>query len=87
MMADWVKVCDEKSVLEAEVAAQRARIAKLKTERDRDVRYASNSARREMSQQYATILKSLENKWSDKEKETAAKIQLQEVVANIDLLT
>ncbi|XP_018458436.1 uncharacterized protein At3g60930, chloroplastic-like [Raphanus sativus] len=83
MMTEWVKVCDEKSVLEIEVAAQQAKIARLEAERDRDVR----SARREMSRQYAVILGSLEEKWSNKEREMAARIQLQEVVANIDLLT
>nr|XP_018475500.1 PREDICTED: uncharacterized protein At3g60930, chloroplastic-like [Raphanus sativus] len=83
MMAEWVKVCDEKSVLEVEVAAQQTKIARLEAERDRDVR----SARREMSSQYAAILGSLEEKWSNKEREIAARIQFQEVVANIDLLT
>lgn len=33
------------------------------------------------------VPKSLEDKWSDKEKETVARIQLQELVASIDLLT
>ncbi|XP_018436095.2 uncharacterized protein At3g60930, chloroplastic-like [Raphanus sativus] len=82
MMAEWVKVCDEKSALEVEVAAQRTKIARLEAERDRDIR----SARREMSRQYAKMLKSLGEKWSNKERETAARIQLQEVIANIDLL-
>ncbi|XP_056864314.1 uncharacterized protein At3g60930, chloroplastic-like [Raphanus sativus] len=68
MMTEWVKVCDEKSVLEIEVAAQQAKIARLEAEKDRHVHRASNSARREMSQQYAVILKSLEDKWSDKKK-------------------
>ncbi|XP_018448596.1 uncharacterized protein LOC108820113 [Raphanus sativus] len=83
MMAEWVKVCDDKSALEVEVAAQQTKIARLEAERDGDVR----SARREMSSQYAVILGSLEEKWSNKEREMAARIQLQEVVANIDLLT
>ncbi|XP_018479339.1 uncharacterized protein At3g60930, chloroplastic-like [Raphanus sativus] len=82
MMGEWVKVCDEKSALEVEVAAQRTKIARLEAERDRDVR----SACREMSRHYAEILKSLEEKWSNKERETAARIQLQEVIANISLL-
>ncbi|XP_056847470.1 uncharacterized protein LOC130498125 [Raphanus sativus] len=82
MMAEWVKVCDEKSALEVEVAAHQTKIARLEAERDRDVR----SARLEMSRQYAEILRSLEEKWSNKDREMAARIQLQEVVANIDLL-
>ncbi|XP_018460524.1 uncharacterized protein At3g60930, chloroplastic-like [Raphanus sativus] len=82
MMAEWVKVCDEKSALEVEVAAHRTKIARLEAERDRDVR----SARREMSRQYTGILRSLEEKWSNKDREMSARIHLQEVVANIGLL-
>lgn len=33
------------------------------------------------------VLRSLEERWNNKEREVAARIQLQEVVANIDLLT
>lgn len=67
MTEDWVRVCHKRSALEAEVVAQRARMADLEAGRDRDVRRASRVAHREVSRKYMTILKSLERRWASKE--------------------
>ncbi|KAF2538899.1 hypothetical protein F2Q68_00021350 [Brassica cretica] len=69
-----------------EVVAQRARTVALEVERDRDIRRVSRVARRDVAGQCREILESLKEKWANKKKEAPAKIQLQEVVANIDLL-
>ncbi|KAF2556945.1 hypothetical protein F2Q68_00014743 [Brassica cretica] len=72
--------------LMTQMVAQKARIAALEVERDRDIRRASRIARRAIATRYREILESLKNKWTSKKKEVSAEIQLQEVIANIDLL-
>ena len=69
-----------------QMVAQKARIAALEVERDRDIHHASRIARRAIATQYREILESLKDKWMSKMKEVSAEIQLQEVIANIDLL-
>lgn len=81
MKEEW-----QRATFEAEVKSQRAKIAELKEERDQDIRRASRVARREIAEGYKGFLASLEEKWEKKKKEAAAITQLQEVVANIDLL-
>jgi len=68
------------------VVAQKAKVAALEVERDRDIRRASRIARRDIEQRYGEILESLKDKWTSKKKEVSAEIQLQEVTTNIDLL-
>ncbi|KAF3486504.1 hypothetical protein F2Q69_00054480 [Brassica cretica] len=68
------------------MVAQRARIAALEVERDRDVRRASRIARRAIAAKYQEVLESLKGRWVTKKKELSAEIRLQEVTANIDLL-
>ena len=68
------------------MVAQKAKIAALEVERDRDIRCASRIARRDIEQRYREILESLKDRWTSKKKEVSAEIQLQEVTANIDLL-
>ena len=70
----------------AAVISQRARADEVEATRDRVVRRASRAARHEVAEAYKSILSSLEEKWSNKERETDARIRLHEVVANIDLL-
>ena len=62
-----------------QMGSQKARIAALEVERDREIRRASRVARRD-------ILESLKDKWTTKKKGVSAEIQLHEVIANIDLL-
>ena len=69
-----------------QMVAQKARIAALEVERDQDIRRASRVARRDIATRYREILESLKDKWTSKKKEVSAEIQLQEVIANIDLL-
>ena len=69
------------------MVAQRARIAALEVERDRDIRHASRIARRDITAKYREVLESLKDRWASKKREVSAEIQLQEVTANIDLLT
>ena len=68
------------------MVAQRARIAALEVERDRDVRRASRIARRDIAGKYREVLESLKGRKASKKKEVSAEIRLQEVTANIDLL-
>ena len=68
------------------MVAQRARIAALEVERDRDVRRASRIARRDIAEKYREVLESLKGRWASKKKEVSAEMRLQEVTANIDLL-
>ncbi|XP_013669490.1 uncharacterized protein At3g60930, chloroplastic-like [Brassica napus] len=69
-----------------EEVAQKAKVAALKVERDRDIRCASRIARCDIEQRYREILGFLKDKWTSKKKEVSAEIQLQEVTPNIDLL-
>ena len=69
-----------------QMVAQKARIAALEVEKDRDNRHASHVACRDIATWYREILESLKDKWTSKKKEVSAEIQLQEVIANIDLL-
>ncbi|KAF2535122.1 hypothetical protein F2Q68_00020551 [Brassica cretica] len=68
------------------VVAQRARTAALEVEKDRDIRRASRVARHDVVGRCRVVLESLKEKWVNKKKEASAEIQLQVVVANIDLL-
>ena len=68
------------------MVAQRARIAALEVERDRDVRRASRIARRDIAGKYREVLESLKGRRVSKKKEVSAEILLREVTANIDLL-
>ncbi|KAF3569964.1 hypothetical protein F2Q69_00060452 [Brassica cretica] len=68
------------------MVAQKARIAALEVEKDRDIRHSSHVACRDIATRYREILESLKDKWMSKKKEVSAEIQLQEVIANIDLL-
>nr|VDD35645.1 unnamed protein product [Brassica oleracea] len=51
-----------------------------------NIHRASRVARRDVAGRYREILVSLKEKWMNKKKEVSTEIQLQEVVANIDLL-
>ncbi|XP_013624102.1 PREDICTED: uncharacterized protein At3g60930, chloroplastic-like [Brassica oleracea var. oleracea] len=83
---DWRRVHLENEALTSQMVAQRARIAVLEVERDRDVRLASRIARRDIVEKYRKVLESLKGRWASKKKEVSAEICLQEVDANIDLL-
>ncbi|KAF2594180.1 hypothetical protein F2Q70_00042938 [Brassica cretica] len=83
---DWRRIHLENEALMTQMVAQKARIAALEVERDRDIRNASRIARRAIATRYREILESLKDKWMSKMKEVSAEIQLQEVIANIDLL-
>ncbi|XP_048622646.1 uncharacterized protein LOC125591822 [Brassica napus] len=83
---DWRRVHLENEALTSQIVAQRARIAALEVERDRDIRHTSRIARRDIAAKYQEVLKSLKGRWASKKKEVSAEIQLQEVTANIDLL-
>ena len=83
---DWRRTCQENATLVAQVVAQRARIAALEVEKDRDIRRASRVARHDVVGRCRVVLESLKEKWVNKKKEASAEIQLQVVVANIDLL-
>ena len=56
------------------MVAQKARIAALKVERDRDIRRASCVARRDIVTRYREILESLKDKWTSKKKGVSAEI-------------
>ncbi|KAG2247140.1 hypothetical protein Bca52824_086768 [Brassica carinata] len=71
---DWRRVHLENKALTSQMVAQRERIAALEVERDRDIRRAS-------------LLESLKDRWASKKKEVSVELRLQEVTANIDLLT
>ncbi|KAF3582807.1 hypothetical protein DY000_02031776 [Brassica cretica] len=79
LIEDWKRIHQENEALMAQMVAQKARIAALEVERDRDIRRASRIARRD-------ILESLKDKWTTKKKGVSAEIQLHEVNASIDLL-
>ncbi|XP_013674175.2 uncharacterized protein At3g60930, chloroplastic-like [Brassica napus] len=83
---DWKRVHLENKALESQMVAQRARIAALEVERDRDVRRASHIAHRDIVAKHREVLESLKDMWASKKNETSAEIRLLEVVANIDLL-
>ncbi|KAG2284758.1 hypothetical protein Bca52824_055978 [Brassica carinata] len=83
---DWRRIHLENKALMTQMVAQKARIAVLEVERDWDIRRASRIARRAIATRYREILESLKDKWRSKKKEVSAEIQLQEVIANIDLL-
>ena len=83
---DWRRIHQENEALTTQVVAQKAKIAALEVERDRDIRRASRIARRDIEQRYREILESLKDRWTNKKKEVSAEIRLQEVTANIDLL-
>ncbi|KAF2567819.1 hypothetical protein F2Q68_00025057 [Brassica cretica] len=83
---DWRRVHLENETLTSQMVAQRARIAALEVERDRDIRRASRIARRAIAAKYREVLESLKGRWATKKKELSVEIRLQEVTANIDLL-
>ncbi|KAF3524670.1 hypothetical protein F2Q69_00048828 [Brassica cretica] len=80
------KIHQENEALTTKVVAQKAKVAALEVERDRDILRASHIARHDINQRHREILGSLKDKWTSKKKEVSAEIQLQEVTANIDLL-
>ncbi|KAF3528058.1 hypothetical protein DY000_02041763 [Brassica cretica] len=84
---DWRRVHLENEALTSQMVAQRERIAALEVERDRDIRRASRIARRDIAAKCREVLESLKDRWASKKKEVSVKIRLQEVTANIDLLT
>ncbi|KAF2564843.1 hypothetical protein F2Q70_00014399 [Brassica cretica] len=75
---DWRRIHLENEALMTQTVAQKARIAALEVERDRDIRRASRIARRAIATRYREILESLKEKWTSKKKEVSAEIQLQE---------
>ncbi|XP_048615477.1 uncharacterized protein LOC106401117 isoform X2 [Brassica napus] len=83
---DWRRVHQENEALTTQVVAQKAKIAALEVERDRDIRRDSRIARRDIEQRYREILESLKDWWMSKKKEVSAEIRLQEVTTNINLL-
>ncbi|XP_048622609.1 uncharacterized protein LOC125591797 [Brassica napus] len=83
----WRRVHLENKALTSQMVAQRERIAALKVERDLDIRRASRIARRDIAAKYREVLESLKDRRASKKKEVPAEIRLQEVTANIDLLT
>lgn len=86
LTADWKRICHERAAFAAEVVSQRARMAELEARKDQDIQRATHATRREVARRYIDILRSLEEKWANKEKETTARIQVQEVVENINIL-
>ena len=62
------------------------RIPRSRRLRSRDIRRASCIARRDIAKRYREIIQSLKEKWMSKKKAVSVEIQLQEVIANIDLL-
>ncbi|KAF2530918.1 hypothetical protein F2Q70_00029655 [Brassica cretica] len=86
LIEDWRRVHLENEALTSQMVAQRARIAALKVERDRDIRRASRITRRDIAAKYREVLESLKGRGASKKKEVSAEIRLQEVTANIDLL-
>ena len=57
-----------------QVVAQKAKVAALEVERDRDILRASRIARHDINQRYREILGSLKDKWTSKKKEVSAEI-------------
>ena len=64
---DWRRVHLEKEVLTSQMVAQRARIAEIEVERDRDIPRASRIARRDIAAKYWEVLESLKDRWASKE--------------------
>ncbi|KAF3569690.1 hypothetical protein F2Q69_00060242 [Brassica cretica] len=60
------------------MVAQRARIAALEVERDRDIRRASRIAHRDIAAKFREVLESLKDRWASKKKEMSTEIRLQE---------
>ncbi|KAF2550828.1 hypothetical protein F2Q68_00034414 [Brassica cretica] len=83
---DSRRIHHENEALMTQMVPQKVRIAALEVVRDRDIRRASRVARRDFATRYREILESLKDKWTSKKKEVSSEIQLQEVIANIDLL-
>ena len=83
---EWKRARQERVVFETEVATLRTKVVELETDRDRDICGGSRAARREIANGFREVLTSLEKKWVDKKKEVFAEIQLNEVVAKLDLL-
>ena len=71
---DWRRIHQENEALTTQVVAQKAKVAALGVERDRDIRRASRIARRDIEQRYQEILESLKDKWTSKKKEVSAEI-------------
>ena len=83
---DWRRIHLENEALTTQMVAQKERIAAFEVERDRDIHRASRITRRAIATRYQEILESLKDKWTSKKKEVSSEIQMQEVIANIDLL-
>ena len=83
---DWRRVHLENETLTSHMVAQRARVAALEVERDRDIRRASRIVRRDIAVKYREVLEFLNDRRASKKKEVSAEIRLQEMTANIDLL-
>ncbi|KAF2589809.1 hypothetical protein F2Q70_00039621 [Brassica cretica] len=60
------------------MVAQRARIAALEVERDRDIRRASRIGHRDIAAKFWEVLESLKDRWASKKKEMSTEIRLQE---------
>ncbi|XP_013608163.1 PREDICTED: uncharacterized protein LOC106314908 [Brassica oleracea var. oleracea] len=73
---DGRRIHQENEALTTQVVAQKAKIAALEVERDRDIRRASRIARRDIEQRYREILESLKDRWTSKKKEVSAEIRL-----------
>ncbi|KAF2592135.1 hypothetical protein F2Q70_00042530 [Brassica cretica] len=71
---DWKRIHQGNEALTTQVVAQKAKVAALGVERDRDIRRASRIARRDIEQRYQEILESLKDKWTSKKKEVSAEI-------------
>ncbi|KAF3547945.1 hypothetical protein DY000_02010021 [Brassica cretica] len=69
------------------MVSQRERIAVLEVERDRDIHRTSRIAHRDIAANYREVPEYLKDRWASKKKKVSAEIWLQEVTANIDLLT
>ena len=85
---EWQSARRERASFEAEATALRTKemFAELEAGRDRDIRKGSRAAHREAASSFREVLAFLEKRWVDKKKEMSAKIQLHEVIANLDLL-
>ncbi|KAF2546549.1 hypothetical protein F2Q70_00022601 [Brassica cretica] len=78
-------LCNE--ALTSQMVSQRERIAVLEVERDRDIHRTSRIAHRDIAANYREVPEYLKDRWASKKKKVSAEIWLQEVTANIDLLT
>ncbi|KAF2551408.1 hypothetical protein F2Q68_00034013 [Brassica cretica] len=89
MCGEWVIVdrCENQNQLDLEwVLRPRISLGLRAGIGSCNIRRASHVARRDVAGRYREILVSLKEKWMNKKNEVSAEIQLQEVVANIDLL-